>query len=134
LVIHAPLNAIVYETALTKCWLGEDGIVYSLSLPGERTLANYQELFKVYDKLSGGGGQKIRLVGDISKTEPSKKEVRDYIAAELPKYVKAMALVSDSSMGREIGKFFQSLSASPYPIRVYTSLEEAVKWLKEEIG
>lgn len=121
----------VYDTPLLSCWFGEDGILYSESKVAERTIENYQLLFELYKNLSDNGNKKIRTLGNITKTQHSKKEVREYIAKELPKYIKAMALISDSSMGKMIGNVFIKLNPPPYPTQIFNSVESAVKWLKE---
>lgn len=121
----------VYHTPLLNCWFGDDGILYSESKVAERSMENYQLLFELYKKLSDNGNKKIRTLGNITKTQPSKKEVRDYIANELPKYIKAMALVSDSSMGKMIGNVFIKLNPAPYPIQIFSNVESAIKWLNK---
>ncbi len=121
----------VYDTPLLSCWFGEDGILYSESKVAERTKENYQILFELYKKLSDNGNKKICTLGNITKTQHSKKEVREYIAQELPKYIKAMALISDSSMGKMIGNVFIKLNPPPYPTQIFSNVESAVKWLKK---
>lgn len=132
-LFKVPITADVYDVALLKCWMDDD-IMFSISKPGERTIENYEEVISVYKELSKNGTQKLCIIGDITKTEPSAKAVRDFLNAELPKYIKAMALISNSPMGREIGVLFQTLSSSPYPVRVYNNLEDATRWLKEEMA
>ena len=116
---------------MLKCALGEDGILYSLSIPGERTKENYDIVFELYSKLSNKGENKLCILADISKTQPSNKEVRDYIALQLPLYVKAMALISETPLGNMIGQIFTVVSESPFPTAIFNSKEEAVKWLRE---
>lgn len=129
--MKAPDNVEVFDTTLTTCWFGTDGIVYSSSKVAERTIENYKHLFEIYKKLSDNGNNKFCIVGDITKTQPLRKEVRAYIDAELPKYVKAMALISDSPLGDTIGKLFIVLSTSPYPSRMFDDLDAAVNWLRK---
>jgi hypothetical protein len=126
-------NTVVHKTALLDCWFGEDGILYSRSKNAERSIKNYDELFVVYKKLSDDGKKKLCTLGDISKTEPLSKEVRDHISRELPKYIKAMALVSSSPMGKAIGNIFSLLASGPYPIASFTAKEEAAEWLRQHL-
>jgi hypothetical protein len=126
-----PENTEVHRTALLDCWFGTDGILYSVSKPGERTITNYDELFEVYKKLSNNGANKLCTLGDVSNTGVLSKEVREYISGELPRYLKAMALVSDTAMGKTIGTFFKELSREPYPVAMFDREEEAVIWLKQ---
>jgi hypothetical protein len=126
-----PENTEVHRTTLLDCWFGTDGILYSVSKPAERTIRNYDELFEVYKKLSKNGTQKLCTLGDISNTGVLPKGVREYITAELPRYLKAMALVSDTAMGKTVGTFFKELSREPYPTALFDREEEAVQWLKQ---
>ncbi len=129
--LKLPEKVEVYDTALLTCWFGNDGILYSESKVAERTMENYRLLFELYKTLSDNGNRKIRTLGNITKTQHSKREVREYIAKELPKYIKAMALISDSSMGKTIGNVFIKLNPPPYPTQIFNHVENAVKWLNK---
>lgn len=129
--IDRPDNKIIYETPLLSCWMGDDGILYSISNPGERTIENYRILFDLYEELSHDGTRKICTVGDISKAPPLSHKVRDYISKELPKYVKAMALVSETPVGKTVGTIFNKVNEQSYPREVFDDLQEAVNWLKK---
>src|ERR1051326_1554565 len=97
--MEVPPNAHIYSTALLDCWFGEDGILYSVSKPAERSIENFKALFEVYGKLCEMKNSRLCTLGDVSRTQPMPKEVREYISEELPKYIKAMALVSHTRMG-----------------------------------
>lgn len=124
-------SAELFETNLLTCYMGDDGILYSESKIAERTIQNYEELFELYKKISDNGREKIRTLGNITKTQPMSKEVREFISKELPKYIKAMALLSDSSLGRMIGNFFLKVNPTQYPSMVFNDRDEAVRWLKQ---
>lgn len=130
-LVNSPDKIEVFETTLLSCWFGDDGILYSESKVADRTIENYKLLFELYKKISNDGTDKIRTLGNITKTQPLSKEVREYISKELPKYIKAMALISDSSMGKIIGNFFIKLNTPPYPTQIFSNKEKAVKWLKQ---
>jgi hypothetical protein len=123
----------VYETPLLNCWFDSDGILYSVSKVADRNIENYRLLFEVYRELSEDGRKKICTIGNISKTQPMPKGVREYIAAELPKYIRSMALISDTIMGKAIGNIFITLSPSAYPVRIFSNMEEAVVWSKKHL-
>jgi len=121
----------IYETALTRCWWGDDGILYSVSKPAERNIENYQELFVLYAKLSDNGNRKFSVLGDVTKTRPLSRKVREFVAQESAKYIKAMALVSDSTIGTATSNLYQILSRTPYQIGTFRNHEDAIKWLRE---
>lgn len=129
--MESGIDPTLHETTLLTCWFGEDGILYSKSKNATRSIKNYEELFELYRKLSNDGSNKLCTLGDISRSEPLSKEVREFITIELPKYIKAMALVSNTTMGKAIGTIFTQLSSSPYPTATFETKEEAVEWLKQ---
>lgn len=129
-----PDNAEIFETPLLTCWMEEDGLLYSISKKTEKTVDNYKMLFSLYEKLSANGTRKICILGDISDTLPMRKEVYGYVSAEIPKYVKAMALFSRTAVGRTVGTAFELLNVSDCAICVFDNREEAVNWLKQYIG
>ena len=124
-----PQNTEVFETPLLDCWFGDDGILYSVSKDAERTMENYSILFDLYRKLSDNGTKKIYSLGNISESQPMTKEVREYVYSETSKYIKAMALVAESSLGKAVGSIFKTLSALPYPLATFNTKEDAVLWL-----
>lgn len=126
-----PDNAEVFETDLLTCWFEENGILFSVSKKAERTVEAYDLLFDLYHKLTNNGTKKICTLGNITETEPLPKEVRVYVSEQTTKYIKAMALISDSTMGKAAGNIFEVLSQTPYPVAMFDNKDDAVKWLKK---
>jgi hypothetical protein len=129
--MNPPLDAKVYTTPLTTCWMGDDGIVYSISTSAPRTIENYKPLFEVYAELSQNGTKKFCIIGDITDAKPLEKDVRLFVEQETAKYILAMALVSRSTLGIAVGNVFQVLSTTPYPVATFEDREEAIAWLKQ---
>jgi hypothetical protein len=126
-----PDHVEIFETPLLLCWFGEDGILYSKSKVADRTIENYNLLFELYNRISENGSKKICTLGDITKTQPLGKEVREYISKELPKYIKAMALMSDTPLGKTVGNILTTVNPQSYPTQSFNDHEEAVLWLKQ---
>ncbi len=127
-----PENTQVFETPLLRCWFGEDGILFSISKPGERTIENYKGVFELYQKLSENGRKKIYTLGNITDTQPLSREVREYVSIETSKYLNAMALVADSALGKAIGTSFEVLSPISYPVFLFNKVEDAISWLRQK--
>ncbi len=127
-----PNDATIYQTPILDCWMGNDGILYSKSKNVERNRENYDKLFEIYSLLSDGGNNKLCTLGDITDTRPLERDVREYVAKETSKYIKAMALVSRSMLGKTVGSQFEVLSTTPYPIAVFGEEQEAIRWIREE--
>jgi hypothetical protein len=129
--MQAPAKTKIYETELLNCWFDEHGILVSDSKSVEKSIHHYDQLFELYDQLSEKGTKKLCTLGNISKSQQLTKPVRDYINGQLPKYIKAMALVSESSVGKTVGNFFILLSSPKYPTRIFSNKEDAISWLKQ---
>lgn len=122
-------NEIVTKSG--KVWI-EDGIIRSkVLIKGEYTLDMAKDDAKAFRKLVGKiKGKKLLLVepGDISKVS---LETRRYQAIEGPKIVDKMAQVVGNPVVRVIVSFFMGLSKMSIPIKMFNTVEKAVKWLKE---
>jgi hypothetical protein len=129
--LKPPGNAKIFETPLLMCWFEGDGILYSVSKAADRTIENYDILFGLYQKLSKNGKEKLCTLGDITNTEHLSTEVREYITKELPKYIKAMALISATQLGTAIGNFFVKANPQSYPTQIFNNRQDAVIWLKK---
>lgn len=132
--MSAPDSTEVYKTTLTDCWWGSDGILYSVSKKAERNIENYAELMELYARLSGNGKKRFCVLGDITETTPLSKEVREFVAYETGKYVKAMALVSSSVIGTAAGSIFEMLSQTPYLVGTFVNRDDAIRWLKAQMS
>ncbi len=84
-----------------------------------------------YKKLSNDGEQKICTLQDITKTQLMTSEVNKYIINKHPKYIKAMALISDSSIGSKTGDFYTRIKPPVFPMQMFNNKENAIHWLKQ---
>lgn len=126
-----PPNTEIFKTPITTSWLGPDNILYSISHPGERSIANFIPMFEVYRKLSQNGARKLCIIADFTDAQPLNKDVRDYMNAELSKYVRALAIISSTLHGKTLGNIFKELQSAHYPIRVFDKLDHAREWISE---
>ena len=114
-----------------KVWI-EDGIIRSkVLIKGEYTLEHAIDDAEAFRKLVEKiKGKKLLLVepGNILKIT---KETRKYQATEGPKIVDKIAQVVENPVTRTIVSFFLGLSKMPIPIKMFNSVDEARKWLKE---
>ena len=123
------------EKIMTKSgrvWM-EDGIIRSkVLIDDEYTLDHAMEdgkAFRVFaEKLEG---KKLLLVepGNILKVS---SKTRKYQVTEGPKIVDRMAIVVENLFARTIVSFFLGLSRMPIPIKIFSTFDEGVIWLKEE--
>jgi hypothetical protein len=127
--LKTPENTELYETAIVTIWVDEYGIVCSASKQVRRTVEHYKEVMEIFAKLMKNSN-KLCLLADVTDTMPMRSEVRDFIVAEMPKYIKAHAIVSEIPIQRTIATLFEKLSTSNYIMNQFTNEIEAKVWLK----
>lgn len=115
-----------------KVWI-EDGIIRSkVLINGEYTLECAMDDSKAFRRLSEKiKGKKLLLVEPRNIWKISLK-TRRYQAAEGPKIVDKIATVVESPITRTIASFFLGLSKMSIPMKIFNTVGEAAKWLKEE--
>jgi hypothetical protein len=131
-MLTIPENAKVIEFPTSTVWFDDDGILWSISKKApqptmEESLLQLEE----FKKLTGG--KKLCMLADVTQSVETNREMREFAAEELPKIIKAIAMVSDSAMGKMLANLFFNLKKQPYPVKMFNSVEEAHKWLKQYV-
>lgn len=128
--MEPPKNVQVTETYNTTYWFDENGILCSVSkkvppLPLEEMKKTLEEF---RDSLQG---RKICVLLDITDSNETSKELRDYAAAEFPTFIKAVAIISGSELGKMLANLFFNLKQQPYPAMFFDNEADAKEWLKQ---
>ncbi|MCK4760933.1 MAG: STAS/SEC14 domain-containing protein [Candidatus Aminicenantes bacterium] len=121
----------VTETSTTKIWLSRDNICHVELLPDvEITLDDMKK--NVAATYNVVGGKKALIFIDIRKVKYMTREARLYPSGrEMEKVTAAAALLTGSPVSKVVGNFFLGLNKPPtHPIKLFTSEEKAVEWLK----
>jgi len=129
-MIQIPDNVKITDWPASTTWFDENGILYSVYKKDkkrslEETISTIEEFKKQLN------GKKVCLLADVTHSGESSREVRDYAAKELPKVIKAIAMVSDSALGKMLANLFLTLKAQPYPTKVFDNETSAKEWLKQ---
>lgn len=111
-----------------KIWLREDGIVCVRAAPGvahdEHSAAGN---LKALRELAGDG--RIPVLVDMRETGPVDRAARHaYAHAE---FISAQGLLVASPFTRIVANLFLRLGGLSQPARMFTSEDDALKWLKE---
>ncbi len=129
-MISIPKNVQVTEWGTSTTWFDEDGILYSVSKKGPKhSLEETKKRFEEFKKIIGD--TKICMLIEVTNTSESTREIRDYAAEELPKIVKAIAMVSTSAVGKMLANLFFTLKTQPYPTKMFSNEKDAKKWLQQ---
>ena len=115
-----------------KVWI-EDGIIRSkVLIKGEYALEHAMEDAKAFCMLGEKiNGKKLLLMesGNIFKLS---KETRSYIVTEEAKVLDKVAQIIGNPVTKTILSFFLGLSKMPIPTKMFSSVDEAIIWLKED--
>jgi hypothetical protein len=111
--------------------LRDDGIVlFESKLGAKETLPDAKEVVAGYETL--GGGACVRAVADIRNARGVDRAARHHYAGdEMAAVVEALAVVIDSGVSKVIGNFFMALNKPAIPMRLVTSVDDAIAWLNE---
>lgn len=128
--MEPPKNAKVYDWETSTFWFEDNGMLCSISkkVPPqslEKTIKTVEEFKNMI------GDKKICMLVDATNSAESTREIRDYAAVEFPKFVKAIAIISKSALGKMLANLFFTLKTQPYPTKMFNDETEAREWLKQ---
>jgi hypothetical protein len=128
-----PDNTSILDTRAVKMAMTDDGILHVLyKKVNARTLSDMQQAVQEAKKLVGEklvGNRKICIIADITNISLTTPDVRNLIAAELPKATRAVAILSGSAIGKMMANLFFSLKPQPFPVKIFDDETAARKWL-----
>lgn len=118
------------ETSASIISLSDEGIIYDVSPRAVRfTMEQARESMAAYLEITGG--LRSPLLVDIRQVQGIDRAARQHLTGpDGERAVSAVALLADSALTRAIGNFFIGLNRPSFPVRVFTSEEEALRWLR----
>jgi hypothetical protein len=129
-MISIPEDTIVYEWPASKTWYDQAGVLFSVYIKGaKRSLEETKTTIEGLKNMTGE--KKVCMLVDVSDASESSREIRNYASEEIPKFIKAMAIVSASPVGRMLGNLFLTLKTQTYPTRLFSNETEARLWLDQ---
>ncbi len=117
------------ETAEYTYWVGKDGILRVRFTPG--TAVSLNLITRCYnDGLKFIGDDPRSFLVFIDNVKRMDRSARAFVSEM--QMVKAGAVVASSPIARIIGAMVIALSTrAPFPLRLFSTEKEAVKWLQE---
>ena len=117
-------------TRSNRVWLGEDGIVRSVSLPDiEQTLEGARDNIAAVARVSRGVRRPV--LADLTGAKSISRQARMYYAgAEATARYAAVALLVGSPLSRVLGRFVLAMSRPARPVQMFTSEDDALAWLR----
>ena len=118
-------------------WLGADGIVRQTAMPDidYKTTTSDRKAGKAVLEATAilGQGKRVPVLLDIRhlKAFSSDRETRVYVKKqEGHNIMLALAVLVDSPVSTMIGRYFISINKPTFPAQLFTSEDEAIRWLK----
>ncbi|MES2763901.1 MAG: STAS/SEC14 domain-containing protein [Bacteroidota bacterium] len=124
-----PVNTQVTEGELASFWFDENGILYALSKSTPRTLEKQKENYALIRRITKN--KKVCLLSDTTTASQQDEVTTTYMIKEIPNLFIAMAIISDSALGRFTVNHFLTTNHQPIPIKYFTNEKEAKEWLKK---
>jgi hypothetical protein len=127
--ITPPQNAVRSATGFT--WLNDDGIVMAVAFPQEtHSLQDAIENHTIIADIINGVRRPFLI--DMSRVKSMSREARAFYAGEVPpKALTAVAIVTNSNIGKIVANFFIGLTKPSLPTRMFTDYETAIGWLEQ---
>ena len=121
-------NRIVTQTG--EVWLGEDGVIrIEIRNPREHTLQDAVESVDAVRR--AGEGTRRPLLSRVAAPGPMTSEARAFYASEeAARAITALAMVTNSVLGRIVANLLIGLNATPVPMRLFASEDEGLRWLR----
>jgi len=123
-----PDNAKVYEGELADFWF-DDGILCAVSKMTPRTMEKQKANYDLIRKITNN--KRVCLLADNTLTYEQDDATSKYMAAEIPKVFKAMAVISRTVFGQAVTDTFLYYHGTPVPIKIFKEEEEARVWLRQ---
>jgi hypothetical protein len=123
------MNKKVIKTRTSKIW-EEDGILHCKLNPGiDVDLEDAKEIMNVSSLFRRG--RSIPVLGDLSEVRSISHESREYLSGEeATSIASSLAIITGTPISKIIGNFLIGINKPPYPVKLFTSQEKAIKWLR----
>ena len=129
MVIQAPNNKPLIQGEIADYRLGDEGILYSYSKSIKRTVKNISGNIELVKRITGN--KKVPLLIYLSNSHVPDKETRKFSAEQLPNIYTAMAMVSNSGLGKAIMNVLFKFKPPAIPMRSFSDDKAAREWLKQ---
>jgi hypothetical protein len=118
------------KTKMNEIWIDDEGFLILKPQEGaELDLEEVKICFESYKKLGVGPDNKVLEIIDAREGSMT-SEARTYAAEVGGDYFIAAAIISDSLAVRLIVNFFNNFYRQTVPFKMFSTQEEAKKWLR----
>jgi hypothetical protein len=122
------LNKIKTDNSISSLYIDSDGVLITKVSKSENSL---EELDRNYIQIKSIiHGNYVCGIIDIDKNGELGKNYLDYLEREYSKIYKALAIIAPSRRMRIKALVKRKFSKSKYPVKLFSTAEQAKEWLK----
>ena len=120
----------VSETPYSQMWIDDGGILHiRYTKKTDVTLIIAKKEIELINKICLG--KKIPTLVNLNNTKSISREARQFLSGrESQKVLRSVALVVKSPIHSVMGNFFLGINKPSYPLKLFSSEEQALNWLK----
>jgi hypothetical protein len=120
----------VVRTKMAELWLDEKGILHIINQDGAKP--DLDEAKAHIEATKKFGSQKRPILVDITRVKSVSKEAREfYSGPKGAERTNGLAMIINSPVAKVIGNFLIGINKPIYPIKLFSSEDEAIDWLQQ---
>jgi len=134
MILEIPYDVKTYEIRGSIIWFDKEGILYSRPKPNPQVDVTNEEILDEMKRFRQIiGKEKVCMIAEAASggTRGPKKEQRALIASEVASVTKALAVIVTSPVAKVAINLFYAFSPPPYPVKMFTTLEDAKGWIRK---
>lgn len=111
----------------------EDGVVYGHYKQSE---IDFQSAIRITEtRIACAAGNDHPCCMDFTQVQNVSKQAREYFGGpDAAKNLKALAVITNSPVGKVIGNFYMALNRPQFPFHIFNSKQKAYSWLKDFVN
>jgi hypothetical protein len=125
--LRAPKNAEIINGPLGHSWFDASGVLNTVIRDTPVTLEKMKDSMALLTSLANG--RKLCFMVDATYVHPQDQASKDYAWEELPKIFKAIAVISNSQLGKIVTNIFLKLKRPPVHVKLFLTEREAREWI-----
>lgn len=123
----------VMERVNDFLWFDENGFICSVPKEVAVQISRKEIMDQIEEWEREYGLERRCMITVVNPYVKSTKEERNFVAEIFPKYIKALAVINHSALGRMAINLFVGLRPPTYPMKVFKDSVEAKNWLKKHV-
>mgnify|MGYP001573491278 CR=1 FL=1 len=123
-----PDNTQLYEGELYTFWFDTNGFLCAFAKNVDRSLDKQKKHFEFVRQITDN--KKVCFMADTTNSKIINTETREHSEREMPNLFKAIAILSDTALGKVNTVVFQNLNIQSVPLKTFSGEMEAKEWLK----